>query len=148
MKRLSHVALMSIPMALALAPVVALADVPNVLKGTWIASRVVQDGKPAAALVGHRLTFERERFRIDAQDGKRLFTGTARVDPAAKPSTIDFLHGDGDVKGKTWKGIYAVSGDTLTVADNAPDLASPRPKTLEAKSGSGHVLFVFTKAPN
>ena len=146
MTKILKSAFISIAMALVLASVTARAEVPKALQGDWVATRVVQDGKAAPGLVGHRLTFDGDAFRIVSKDGQTLFAGTAQADPAKKPAQIDFLHTDGDLKGKTWKGIYRISGSTLTVADNAPDLDKARPTSLAARRGSGHVLFAFTRA--
>jgi uncharacterized protein (TIGR03067 family) len=68
------------------------------------------------------------------------------VDPSAKPAAIDFDHTDGALKGKPWKGIYVLDGDTLTTCDNAPNLDKRRPAAFEAKSGSGYVLITFKRA--
>jgi hypothetical protein len=35
---------------------------------------------------------------------------------------IDFEHTEDALKGKTWKGIYVLDSDTLTICDNAPNL--------------------------
>jgi hypothetical protein len=68
------------------------------------------------------------------------------MDPSAKPAAIDFEHKEGVLKGKAWKGIYALDGDTLTICDNAPNLNKGRPTTFEIKSGSGYVLITFKRA--
>jgi uncharacterized protein (TIGR03067 family) len=68
------------------------------------------------------------------------------VDPGAKPAAIDFEHAEGALKGKTWKGIYRLDGDTLTTCDNAPSVDQRRPPAFEAKSGSGYVLITFKGA--
>jgi hypothetical protein len=41
--------------------------------------------------------------------------------------------------------VYALQGDTLTVADNAANTAAPRPAALAAPADSGHVVVVFTR---
>ena len=66
--------------------------------------------------------------------------------PKAKPAAIDFHHADGELKGKAWRGIYAVKGDTLKICDNAPNLEKGRPTALAAKSGSEYVLVTFKRA--
>jgi uncharacterized protein (TIGR03067 family) len=116
------------------------------LQGTWTATKAERDGKAADDVVGHRLSFTGDRFRIRSKDGKPLYAGTVRLDPTAKPAAIDFEHADGELKGKTWKGIYALDGDTLTVCDNAPNPDKGRPAAFEAKSGSGYVLVTFKRA--
>jgi len=116
------------------------------LQGTWTATKAERDGKAADDVVGHRLAFTGNRFQIRSKDGKPLYAGTIRVDPSAKPAAIDFEHTEGTLKGKAWKGIYALDGDTLTICDNAPNLDKGRPAAFEAKSGSGYVLITFKGA--
>jgi uncharacterized protein (TIGR03067 family) len=116
------------------------------LQGTWTATKAERDGKAADDVVGNRLSFTGNRFQIQSKDGKPLYAGTVRVDPSAKPAAIDFEHTEGALKGKVWKGIYAVDGDTLTTCDNAPNLDKGRPAAFEAKSGSGYVLITFKRA--
>lgn len=116
------------------------------LQGTWVATKAERDGKAAADVVGHRLSFTGGRFQIRSRDGKTLYEGAFRVDAKTKPAAIDFEHTNGGLKGKSWKAIYALDGDTLTTCDNAPDLDKGRPAAFEAKTGSGHVLITFKRA--
>ena len=106
------------------------------LQGTWAATRAERDGKAADDVVGHRLSFTGNRFAIRSKGGKPLYEGTFRVYPRTKPAAIDFAHTGGALKGKAWKGIYALDGDTLTTCDNAPDLNKGRPAAFEAKGGT------------
>jgi uncharacterized protein (TIGR03067 family) len=115
------------------------------LQGTWTATKVVRDGKAADDLLGHRLSFIGNRFQIRSKDGKPLYEGTFRVDPSTKPTAIDFEHTKGALKGKTWKGIYMLDGDTLTTCDNGPNLDKGRPTAFEARTGSGHILITFKR---
>ena len=116
------------------------------LQGTWTATKAQRDGKAADNVVGNRLSFAGKRFEIQSSDGKTLYEGTVRLEPSAKPAAIDFEHMQGALKGKAWKGIYALEGDTLRVCDNAPNLDKDRPAAFEAKSGSGYVLVTFKRA--
>jgi uncharacterized protein (TIGR03067 family) len=116
------------------------------LQGTWTATKAERDGKAADDVVGNRLSFNGNRFRILSKDDKPLYAGTVRVDPSVKPAAIDFDHTDGALKGKAWKGIYVLDGDTLMTCDNAPNLDKRRPAAFEAKSGSGYVLITFKRA--
>ncbi len=115
------------------------------LQGTWTATRAERDGKAADDVVGHRLSFTGNRFQIQSEDGKPLYAGTVRLDPSAKPAAIDFEHTEGVLKGKAWKGIFELDGDTLTICDNAPNLDERRPAAFEAKNGSGYVLIAFKR---
>lgn len=115
------------------------------LQGSWIATKAERDGKVADDVVGHRLIFTGSRFQIQSKDGKPVYAGTVRVDPSAKPAAIDFEHTEGTLKGKAWKGIYALDGDTLKICDNASNLDKGRPAAFEAKSGSGYVFITFNR---
>jgi uncharacterized protein (TIGR03067 family) len=116
------------------------------LQGTWTATKAERDGKSADDVVGNRLSFTGNRFRIQSKDGKLLYAGTVRVDPNAKPAAIDFEHTEANLKGKAWKGIYILDGETLTICDNAPNLDKGRPTAFEAKGGSGYVSITFKRA--
>jgi uncharacterized protein (TIGR03067 family) len=116
------------------------------LQGTWTATKAERDGKAAEDVVGHQLTFTGDRFQLRSRDGKPLYEGTFRVDPSTKPAAIDFEHTGGALKGKAWKGIYALDGDTLTTCDNGPNLEKGRPAAFEAKAGSGQILITFKRA--
>ena len=116
------------------------------LQGTWTATKAERDAKAANDVVGHRLSFTGNHFQIQSKDGKPLYAGTVQMDPSAKPAAIDFEHKEGALKGKAWKGIYTLDGDTLTICDNAPNLNKGRPTTFEIKSGSGYVLITFKRA--
>jgi uncharacterized protein (TIGR03067 family) len=118
---------------------------PKNLQGTWDTTKAIRNGKAAADVVGHRLSFTGNRFQIQSKDGKVLYRGTFRVHPDTKPAAIDFEHTYGALKGKTWKGIYALEGDTLRTCDNGPDLAKGRPTAFAAKAGSGHIFITFKR---
>ncbi len=115
------------------------------LQGTWVATTAQSDGKVADDVVGHRLTFSGDGFEIQSKDGKPLYAGTVQIDPSSEPVAIDFIHDDGTLAGKVWKGVYVLDGDTLTVCDNAPNLNAARPTALEAEAGSGYVLITFKR---
>ena len=115
------------------------------LLGVWMATDAKSDGKAAQDVVGHRLSFAHNRFQIHSRDGKRLYAGTVRIDASATPAAIDFEHLEGELKGKAWKGIYVLSGDQLTICDNAANLDRNRPTAFEAKAGSGYVLITFQR---
>jgi uncharacterized protein (TIGR03067 family) len=120
--------------------------VDKALQGTWIATKAERDGRAAADLVGHTLFFSGDHFEIQSKDRKSLYSGMVQVDASAKPAAIDFEHAEGGLKGKTWKGIYVLDGETLTTCDNAGNLGAARPSKFEAKSGSGYVLVTFNRA--
>ncbi|RPI30562.1 MAG: TIGR03067 domain-containing protein [Hyphomicrobiaceae bacterium] len=115
------------------------------LQGTWTATKAERDGKAADDVVGHRLSVTGNRFQIQSQAGKSLYAGALRMHAGAKPTAIDFEHRQGALTGKAWKGIYVLDGDTLTICDNAANLAKTRPAAFAAKTGSGYVLITFKR---
>jgi uncharacterized protein (TIGR03067 family) len=121
------------------------ADAAKALQGTWEATSAVREGKAAPDLVGHRLSFAAGRFTIRSRGGKVLYRGTFRADPGVKPAAIDFTHAEGALKGKTWKGVYALEGGTLRVCDNGADPDKGRPAGFRTTAGSGHVCLVFKR---
>ena len=74
-----------------------------------------------------------------------IYQGTYIIDPSAKPATIDFRNTAGEMKGKTWLGIYEMEGDVLRICDNADDLARGRPPAFVTGTGSGRVLISFRR---
>jgi uncharacterized protein (TIGR03067 family) len=115
------------------------------LQGTWAATKAIRDGKAAADVVGHRLSFTGNRFQVQSKDGKVLYRRTFRVHPNTKPTAIDFQHTQGALKRKAWKGIYSLDADTLRTCDNGPDLAKGRPTAFAAKPGSGYIFIAFKR---
>jgi uncharacterized protein (TIGR03067 family) len=113
------------------------------LDGTWRAVAAERDGKSATDVIGHRLTFAGRKFTI-TRDGKTLYAGTYKTDPAKRPAQIDFDNTDAGPKA-TWKGIYDLDGVTLKTCDNAPDTTKARPTTFAAPAGSGHIFITFTR---
>ena len=120
------------------------AEATQRLQGSWDATNAERDGKAAGELVGHRLTFTGSKFLIRSKSGKRLYAGTARTSSNVRPAAIDFTHQEGDLKGKVWKGIYALDRNKLIICDNAPDLEKVRPASFDG-CGSGYVLVTFER---
>ncbi len=116
------------------------------LQRSWTAIRAERDGKIIDDVVGHQLSFDGGRFQIQTKVGKSLYAGTVRVTPSARPAAIDFEHMEGADKRKTWKGIFALVGDRLTICDSAPNVEISRPFSFEAKSASRYTLITFVRA--
>ncbi|MEQ1950489.1 TIGR03067 domain-containing protein [Mesorhizobium sp. CN2-181] len=140
--------LVSLRLAIAVAAfgLTGFAGAADSLQGTWVATKVLSEGKPAENLVGHRLTFDGANFQIQSSGGQIIFAGTTSIDPAANPASIDFVNVEGGAAGATWQGIYAFDEDTLSICDNSANLDADRPAAFDTASGSGHVLFIFERA--
>jgi uncharacterized protein (TIGR03067 family) len=123
----------------------AIEEAAKDLQGNWTASKAERDGEAADDVVGHRLAFSGDHFKIQDKAGKLLFSGSVSLEPSAVPASIDFVHLEGEAKGEVWKGIYALDGDMLKICDNGPDPEKDRPTAFEAKKGSGHVFITFKR---
>ena len=113
------------------------------IQGAWAVVSAEQDGKPTTDVAKHRLTFSGDTFTIQ-RDDRTLYRGTYSVDAGKQPAWIDFRHTGADLAGKTWKGIYRLEGGKLTICDNAPAMAKPRPTRFA--TGAGYICIVFTRA--
>ena len=70
--------------------------------------------------------------------------GTVKVDAARTPKEMDIIGKEGPNAGKTFKTIYKLDGDTMTVCYELGD--GPRPKTFESKAGSKVFLAEYKRA--
>ena len=93
------------------------------LQGNWTAVRAERDGRAAADIVGHALLIEDGKFSIQ-ENGVTIFGGTLWLDESTSPAAIDFRHTGYSSAGKTWRGIYRIDGDALTVCDNAGEMGA------------------------
>jgi uncharacterized protein (TIGR03067 family) len=114
------------------------------LDGTWLATDATVSGEPASQIVGHRLDFEGDRFRI-TKYGTPLYGGSFSVDSTASPPAIQFEQTETDTLAGTWLGIYELDADTLAICDNAPDMTKPRPSSFADCTGQGYVSVRFTR---
>ncbi len=60
-------------------------------------------------------------------------TGTFKIDPTAKPKTMDSTATNGDNAGKTMLGIYELDGDTLKICWAPPGKDRGRPISRAAE---------------
>ena len=114
------------------------------LQGTWLAESAKEAGVDSSEIIGHRLSFDGNRFRI-TKDGKLLYGGTFTVDPSANPSSISFDQNETQSLAGVWRGIYALTGNTLTICDNAPDTSMPRPTGFAECIAPGYVVIRFKR---
>jgi uncharacterized protein (TIGR03067 family) len=116
----------------------------NDLEGAWSAIAAERDGAPAPELVGNRIEFTGDGFRI-SHDGKLLFGGRFTANETVVPAEIDLKVEEGAAKGQSWAGIFRIENGALTICDNAPNPAAPRQKDFTAPKGSGYVCLTFER---
>jgi uncharacterized protein (TIGR03067 family) len=104
------------------------------IEGTWVVVSATKDGKPGEEIQDDKLTFKDGLLTHASKktEGK----GTYKLDPSAKPSTIDIVE---EGKDKPFRGIYRLEGDKLVICMSiAAD--DKRPTEFAAKAGSGQML--------
>ena len=116
-------------------------------QGTWTVVSAEVDGKPDEGRKNTPVTFMSTNFTRKA--GAKNVKGTYKLDPAAKPKSIDATFTNGADKGKTAPGIYTLEADSLKICEAPP--GKDRPKEFVSKADSGHLLLVLkrekTEAP-
>jgi uncharacterized protein (TIGR03067 family) len=115
------------------------------LKGRWRSATYTLDGKPTPPeqLADVVLTFGGDGMVEMANKGNVFVRGTAAIDPAANPRTMDLTFTEGPLKGKTALGIYEVEGDTYRLCRATP--GKPRPGAFASGPGSGLALMTYRR---
>jgi uncharacterized protein (TIGR03067 family) len=119
-------------------------DLENI-QGEWQAVWLEDDGRiiPAAKVKKTTVTISGESYTL--HQGDHAFSGViTRIDPSAKPAAIDFLRGRGlDRPGKSYRGIYLLEGDELSVCVAPPGKA--RPMEIDSRRGTGYWLYLLRR---
>jgi uncharacterized protein (TIGR03067 family) len=117
------------------------ADDTRKWQGTWKLVACTYDGEPQTADMAWIVAGDHYTIRLNGQSHEDPYM--FKLDASRKQ--IDVFHHDtptGTYGGKL-KGIYEISGDSLTVCY---ELTGQRyPKSLEAKRGSRQVLYQFRR---
>ena len=116
------------------------ADERKLLQGTWLptAAEVSENPFGEATLNIMKLVVEGEKY--NATVGISVDLGTIRIDPAAKPKTMDIISTEGPNKGKTFLAIYELNGDALRICYELTGKVRP----TEFKTRKGEALFLAT----
>jgi uncharacterized protein (TIGR03067 family) len=112
-------------------------------RGTWKYVSMEAEGTKVAPepLAGIKLVLDGDKFT--QTDPQATYRGTFSVSVKTRPKTIDVIFTEGPEKGKAFKGIYELEGDTYKVCLAVPD--HERPKVFASKPESGHVLSVLKR---
>jgi len=102
------------------------------------------DDLPAEALADSKWTVKGDKYTFNAGGEKE--EGTIKLDPTAKPGTIDLAITAGDDKGKTQVGIYKIDGETITFCLNRPG-EKDRPKDFKTTEDNNFLLITMKKKP-
>jgi RNA polymerase sigma factor (sigma-70 family) len=116
------------------------------IQGTWKVVSAMMNGKEPEGEEGEKIKKAHWVIGPDKiQVGDELKEATYTLDPTRKPPQIDVvsLVGGEDEKGKTFKGIYSLEGDTLKICATHPD--APRPTEFVSRAGGGEMLFTLKR---
>lgn len=117
----------------------------DALQGTWVAVSMERNGRPLPAnrYQNGRLVMEGEMFTY-FDDDRVVTKGVRTLDPTQSPRALDDVHTFGPFKGKTYKGIYKLQGDTFTTCNGSA--GSARPTSFATRPGTGLLLIVYKRA--
>ncbi len=112
----------------------------DAMQGTWLAT--------AAELAGDKFPDEvRKSIKLVIKDdtytvtvGDKPDKGTVKLNPSAKPKTLDISGTEGPNKGKTILAIYELNGDTLKVCYDLSGKSHP----TDFKTKAETQLFLVT----
>lgn len=121
---------------------------PSELDGAWAVRHVETGGE---AVVNHRdlaearITFKGDKATVTGL--KVLFFGdfTFKLDPTQKPKTIDATFLGGEMKGKTFEGVYIVRKDEARICLRLTNPERGRPKGFATSGGT--TLYTFILSP-
>jgi RNA polymerase sigma factor (sigma-70 family) len=114
------------------------------IQGTWKVDSAKVNGVELQGAEGDRVkgstwTIGDEKITVTFNGEDRV--STYKLDPAAKPKTIDVL----TEKEGTFKGIYKLEKDTLTICATLGRGATERPAEFDSKEGSSTMLLVLKR---
>lgn len=118
------------------------------LQGKWQITSIDMDGqvyKRGDKSDGWKSTFDTELViqgdRLN--HGPAANVGTFQLDDTQSPKQITFQDKDGKL---TFRGIYAIDGDTVTLCVNGNGTDARRPAEFAAKEGTPIVLIALKKS--
>src|SRR5262245_10325123 len=113
------------------------------IQGTWELSSFERDGKDVKLEDVTKVTFTDDKFVIKRGDAI-VAAGTFKLDPSKKPKACETTYTEGPDKGKTFKGIYQIEGDTEKFC-RAGLPSDERPTEFKTKPNSGQVMSVYKR---
>ena len=116
----------------------------KLFEGTWKVVSLEMEGmkSPEEQYKDAKLVCKGTDFTFTDPGGTE-YKGTFKIDPTAKPKTLDLTFAEGPNKGEVMLGIYEL--DETTFKFCAKPMTKERPTEFSAKQGSGQVLEILKK---
>jgi uncharacterized protein (TIGR03067 family) len=117
------------------------------LQGAWEATAVEFAGEAGTAkdVKGFKVRIEGDQLALSTASG--VVTKTKfKLDPSVSPKAIDLTVVEGNAKGKTALGIYAVKGDELKLCVREVPEGAGRPKDFKTEKGDGTFYATLKRA--
>jgi uncharacterized protein (TIGR03067 family) len=120
------------------------ADDLKAMEGTWDLTYLERDGAEVKVQPGTRAINAGDKFVIK-RGAEVVAAGTMKLDPSKTPKASEATYTDGPDKGKTFKGIYQIDGDTVKFCRaGSPD--QERPTGFKTKPGSGQFVAAYKRS--
>lgn len=110
------------------------------LQGGWIVVAAEQRGKPFDAIRGGGLVIEGNSFQLRTAAGNEM-KGEIKVDAAASPRHLDFLHANG----AQWHAIYSVDEETFRLNYVEAGGRDTRPTLFATSSETAGTVIVMNR---
>src|SRR5437764_1855170 len=111
------------------------------LQGTWELIYFERDGKEVKLQNDTKAINTGNKFVVKRGE-QVIAAGTIKLDPSKKPKASETTYTEGADKGKTFKGIYQIDGDTIKFCRaGSPD--AERPTEFKSKPDSGQFVAVY-----
>jgi uncharacterized protein (TIGR03067 family) len=110
------------------------------IEGTWLPSSAELGGKefPDELRKTIKLVVKEDKYTVTI--GAKVDKGTVKLNPSAKPKTLDITGTDGPNQGRTILAIYERDGDTLRICYDLSGKSRP----TEFKTKEATQLFLVT----
>jgi uncharacterized protein (TIGR03067 family) len=124
------------------------------LQGTWVIVGKEYGGKKAteeevanlAAEVKPTVDGTKIKWSEKLEKKENASEATFKIDPKARPKTLDVTYTGGRFKGDTVLAIYEIDGDTLKVCYATTEDGKPRPTEFAGKADGKAVLMTYKRA--
>jgi uncharacterized protein (TIGR03067 family) len=117
-------------------------------QGAWqiLTGQVAGKPVPEDKIKGTTMVVAKDGLFVQDRGNKKTWVMTYKLDPSQKPKTITMTITEGERKGQTALGIYALEGDDLKLCYSLP--GEERPTEFATKENGKQLLFVLKRDKN